>query len=142
MAAVVKELQLLEQRRMAVKGYDIQIRQLDSDAESLSGRGYGSTPVRGGGNRQEERLVRWLDKKDKLVRERAGLAELVEHTEECLARLPERERAVLDAFYLSGLPRYEAVKQLEAQLYCGRSEVYRIRERALIKMAAMLGWLE
>lgn len=141
MAETIKTLQLLEQRKMAIGALNIQIRGLDADVASLSGRGYGSTPVQGGGNRQEERLARWIDKKARLERERDKLVAIVEHTEECLARLPERERAVVTAFYLSNISRCEAVRKLEQELYVSEATVYRLREKALTVLAMMMGYI-
>ena len=140
-AKTIRELQLLESRKMAIGAYNIQIKRLDNDIEALSGVSYGSTPVQGGGNKTEARLARWLDRKARLERERAALAELVEHTEECIGRLSEREQAVLTAFYLSDLPHGEAVRKLERELYVSEATVYRLREKALVKMAAMLGYI-
>lgn len=135
----IRELTLMEQRRLAAEGLRLRIRWLDNDAVSLAGGGGNSVPVKGGGNRQEQRLCAFLDKKAELEEEERGLREMVEHTERCLAGLPERERLVLECFYCRGLERGSAVCKLERELYCSRSEVYRIRDRALVKMALMLG---
>lgn len=141
MKRAVEDLQLMEQRKLAIGALNIRIRRLEADMVSLTGAGGGKTPVKGGGNRQEAKWCAWLDRKQKLEAEERGLRELVEHTEKCLQSLPDKERAVLSAFYLSNLSRTEAVRKLEQELYVSEATVYRIRERALIQFSYMMGEL-
>ena len=137
----IDDLMLLEVRRQAAEGVRIRIRQLEADAVSLSAVSYSTIPTRGGGNRQEQRLCAMMAKKERLERERDNLISIVEYTEACLARLPDRERAVLSAFYLNRLSRGEAVRKLERELYVSEATVYRIRERALTTLAMMMGYI-
>ena len=141
MKRAVEDLQLMEQRKLAIGALNIRIRRLEADMVSLTGAGGGKTPVKGGGNRQEQRLATFIDRKRQLEQAEQGLRELVEHTEKCLQSLPDKERAVLSAFYLSNLSRTEAVRKLEQELYVSEATVYRIRERALVSLALMLGYI-
>ena len=140
MERALTDLEQLEQRRLAVDGLGVQIRQLEADAASLPGVRCDSVPVRGGGNKQERRLCALVESKQKLEREQASLRELVAHTERALKSLPEKERITLTELYTKDKYRGEAVRELEERLHVGRSEVYRIKDQALRQFALRMGY--
>lgn len=141
MERAITDLQLLEQRRMAIKGLALQIQQEDADAASLSGVSFDKAPSRGGGNKQEQRMCAILKSKQELERRQATLQALVDHTELALSSLPEREREVLTEMYTKQQHRGDTVRRLENKLYISAPSIYRIRERALRQFALRMGYL-
>lgn len=63
------------------------------------------------------------------------------HVEQALAALGEDERTVLEVFFCFSLRPAAAVVRLQGELNVGRSEIYRIRERALWEFAVCMGYI-
>ena len=74
-----------------------------------------------------------------IEKERAQLLKLIKHTERALDQLPEQGKRVLLLMYSGHLAPGAAVIKAEEELHCGRSEVYRIRERAIVEFAQRMG---
>ncbi len=130
------DLRLLNVRKQAIQSKKAQIRMVEADAYSLSSSGASAVPIRGGGNQQEARLCGMIDRKDKLRREERALRDIVRATERALAALSDDERDVLKMFYIGErLP----VREMEERLHISRAGVYRLRERALLQFARLMG---
>lgn len=128
-------------KKMALESVRTQIAMLEAEACSTRGVGYKSTPVSGGGNRQEQKWCAYIDRKTKYEdRERVMVAKIAK-IERALQSLSDQERTVLDALYCHGTPKGEAVRKLERALHVSSATVYRIRERALWQLACRLGYV-
>ncbi len=137
MDQAAESIRLLHVRRQAVRSLQARIRMVEADAVSLRSSG-SSVPVRGGGNRQEQRLVAMISRKEKLEQQERALQDMILQTERALYKLPKDARRVLLWFYSQ--PR-RTVQQMQEELHMGRSTVYRLRDKALLAMAQMLGYL-
>lgn len=137
MDQAAESIRLLHVRRQAVRSLQARIRMVEADAVSLRSSG-SSVPVRGGGNRQEQRLVAMISRKEKLEQQERALQDMILQTERALYKLPKDARRVLLWFYSQ--PRL-TVQQMQEELHMGRSTVYRLRDKALLAMAQMLGYL-
>lgn len=135
----IDALKLLEVRRQAAESLRVRRLDMEEDAVSITSVCCDKTPLKGGGNRQQERMADSIDRRDKLAKKEQSLRELVHNTEVCLASLGERERAVLDALYIHR--RNSAVSWLEKHLHISRAEVYRTKDRALEEFAIRMGYL-
>lgn len=140
MERAVTDLQLLEIRRQAAEGLRAQIAMVEADILSLSGVSYSKTPIRGGGNQQEQRLCAYIDRKSGLEAKEKAMHKLVRHTERVLNSLGEPKRTVLVTFYCRGLRPGEAVRRLEGELHMAQASIYRIRERGLWEFACQMGY--
>lgn len=140
MVRAAEDIKQLSDRRQAVVSVRVQIRNLEEDMVSLGG-GCNSVPVSGGGNRQERRLIALISRKDNLLKRERALCDLIRRTEAALNALPEQSRTVLLTVYASDLPQGTAMRQLERELHISQATVYRIRDKALIRLATMLGYV-
>ena len=141
MARAAEDIRLLEVRKQAAHSLRARIRMVEADACSLGSSTSSAVPVRGGGNRQEQRVIGMISRKEKLEKQERALRNMVIQTERALYKLPEQERALLLTFYGSGLRRGDAVRRLERQLHVSQATVYRLRDKALRSVAAMLGYI-
>ncbi len=137
MERAADDIRLLETRKQAVRSLRARIRMVEADAVSLSGAGTSAAPVRGGGNRQEQRLIGMIGRKEKLEKQERAMRDMVTQTERALYKLTADERQVLLWFYLPGRI---AVRQMQERLHMSRAGVYRFRDRALEKFAGMMGY--
>lgn len=87
--------------------------------------------VQGGGNRIEDRMLSNIVERERLTHTYRAAKQLVDLTERGLSGLDERERLVLERFYVE--PERNAVPRLSDELYVEKSQVYRIKDDALYK---------
>lgn len=129
-AEAIKDLKSYPQRKQAIENIKQRMEILDEQFVSLKGISAGE-PVMGGMSRQEEK---WLD--NIAERERLGFSlkvaeELIKLTENGLNVLDERERKVLQGFYIERMDR--CVEILCDNLHIAKSSLYRLRDEALRK---------
>ncbi len=135
--AAIRELKLLEVRRMAADSLRLRRRELEVDALAPGGYRYDNTPVMGGGSDPQERLINTIDRCDTLQKKETALREMVAQTERAISALLPRHRTVLDALYVH--PKSNPITWLQAHLYLSRTQVYRVREEALTQFAMLMG---
>ncbi|MBE6778321.1 MAG: hypothetical protein E7541_02940 [Ruminococcaceae bacterium] len=124
----IRELKLLEVRRMAADSLRLRRRVLEADALGLADRD----------ERTAATSQAWLcGRCDRLQQQEALLREQVTQTERVLASMPSRQRTVLEALYVH--PRQNPIRWLQDTLYVSRTQVYRIREEALTRFSLLLG---
>jgi ArpU family phage transcriptional regulator len=87
--------------------------------------------VQGGGSRIEDRMLSNIVERERLAHTYRAAKRLVELTERGLDGLDERERLVLERFYIT--PAKNAVPRLSEELFVEKSQVYRIKDDALYK---------
>ena len=139
-AEATRDLKSYPQRKQAVDNLKERIKILEEQFVSLKGVSVGE-PVRGGLSKQEQK---WLDNISE--RERLGFSlkiaeELVRLTEKGLEVLTERERKVLEGFYIN--PQENHVDLLCEELHFEKTRLYEIKDVALKKFTiAMYGTIE
>lgn len=134
----IRELKLLEVRRVAADSLRLRRRELEVDTMLPPGLACGSGAVMGGGSRREEWLSDAIDRCDAMHRREVVLRDLVAQTERALAALSPRHRTVLEALYVH--PRNSAINWLQAELYLSRTQVYRVRDDALTRFGLLMGY--
>ena len=136
----IRDLKSYPQRKISIENIKQRIKTLDEQLVSLKGIS-ASEPVMGGMSKQEER---WLDNISE--RERLGFSlnivqSLVELTEKGLKVLDEREKKVLNGFYIE--PRTNHIDALCEELHFEKSRLYQIKDNAIRKFTiAMYGTVE
>ena len=102
---------------------------LDEQAVSIRGA-INATSVQGGRtNRYEERLINSIAERERLEDNRLMLERQLDRIERGLDALGERERMVLDYFYIDRPEGY--IDRLCEELSAEKSTVYRIKDDAL-----------
>lgn len=139
-AEATRDLKSYPQRKQAVDNLKERIEILEEQFVSLKGVSVGE-PVRGGLSKQEQK---WLDNISE--RERLGFSlkiaeELIRLTEKGLEVLTDRERKVLEGFYIN--PQENHVDLLCEELHFEKTRLYEIKDVALKKFTiAMYGTIE
>jgi len=90
-----------------------------------------STPVQGGASRIEDKMLDNIVERQRLTYTYHATKKLVALVERGLSGLDERERKVLDAFYINR--EYGHVENLYEELHVEKSRVYQIKNDALYK---------
>ena len=93
--------------------------------------GSDSGAVQGGGNRIEDRMLSNIVERERLEHTYRAAKRLVDLTERGLNGLDERERLVLERFYVE--PSKGNVDRLSDELGYEQAQVYRIKNDALYK---------
>ena len=139
-AEAKRDLQTYPQRKAAVENIKEKIKILEEQFTSLKGISAGE-PVMGGTSKQEDK---WLDNISE--RERLGfslkIAEaLVELTEKGLEVLDDRERKILEGFYMRREDNH--IEKLCERFHLEKTRLYEIKDNALKKFTiAMYGTVE
>lgn len=139
-AEAAKDLKTYPQRKAAVQNIKEKIKILEEQMVSLKGIS-ADEPVMGGLSKHEERLLNNITERERLSFSLKIAEELIDLTEKGLATLEERERQVLEGFYMQ-----RAVNHVEAlceKMHIEKSTLYRIKDEALRKFTvAMYGTVE
>ena len=136
-AEVEEMLKNREKDRQAVDGLRAQILQKEADMIHLTELGYGQPDAEEGV--PPLRIRKLMDEKRVLEAKVAAKAAHVAQVDRVMASLNGDHQEVLTVFYCSGLRPTAAVHRLEWRLNVGRSEVYRIKDRAILEFAYRMG---
>lgn len=133
----LREYPALEQ---SLQNIPEEIRQLEGRVLSLKSVGYDKTPVMGGGSGREEALIEYIDRKERLRINLEIARQKVERIDRGLGALDQRERLVLQRFYVRR--EYGYLDRLCEELGYERTHVYRLKDQALMKFTlSMFGVL-
>ena len=136
----VNDLKSYIARKQSVESLKERILDLERRSVKLGGTS-NSTPVQGGGNRNEEALVNNIAERERLNMALTAAQKLVDIIEKGLAVLTSEERLVLEKFYIDRPTMY--LDRLCDELHCEQATVYRIKDRALYKFTvAMYGVID
>lgn len=108
-----------------------QIEELERQAHTLKGTAYDRTPVKGGTSGWEDRLIGNIDRRGRLGENLRAVQAKVARIERGLAALTDRERRVLDGFYVDR--RGQHVERLCEELGYEERNIYNIKDEALKK---------
>lgn len=132
-----REIAGLKMERQRLSALKRELDGLNALLYSPRGASFEAIPTHGGGNRQEDKLVKMIDdpRRDELKRAVEQQRERVSLIEETLALLSPNERKILDAFYIKGKGMAKIMEE------CNYSDVQinRFRYAALSKYAYMRG---
>lgn len=133
---IIPRLRDLEQEREALHNIPERIRTLEIAFAGLRAANTDGDVVSGGENHREEVLLANIAERDELKRNLVITRREVEQVDSVLAKLSQEERLVLDRFYIHREPGH--VERLCEELSMEKSQVYNIKNRAMVKLARML----
>lgn len=128
-------------RKESLDNIKERVRALQDEICSIKSASCDSVPIQGGGNRMEDSLINNIVKRKRLALAYRATSRLVLLTERGLESLTERERMVLEKFYIRRIPNH--VGWLMDELVIEQSQVYRIKDDALYNFTvAMFGIID
>lgn len=130
-ASAETDLRTYNFRRQSLDNIQERITALKTTQDGLRAAAADSEPVKGGTSKREDKLINCIVEIERLKINYAAANRIVKLIEKGLAGLSEEEREVVDAFYISGVDR--CVDVLRERLGYEKSQIYRLRERALYK---------
>lgn len=133
---LIPRLRELENQRKALENIPERIKLLEMKATAIRASAKAEEPVSGGTTRGEDRLLENIAERDELAQNLKITRREVQELEKALAALSPEEQRVLEMFYINRRQNY--LEQLCAELCCEKSQIYRVKERALVKLARIL----
>ena len=133
---IIPRLRDLEQERAALKNIPERILVLEMAFDGLKAANTDGTVVSGGENHREEAMLANIAERDELKHNLEITKREVEQVDAALAELSQEERLVLERFYIHR--EHGHVDRLCEELNMEKSQVYNIKNRALVKLARML----
>lgn len=139
-AEAARDLKTYPQRKAAVQNIKEKIKILEEQMVSLKGIS-ADEPVMGGLSKQEEKLLDNITERERLSFSLKIAEELINLTEKGLTTLEERERQVLEGFYMQRVVNH--VEALCEKMHIEKTRLYEIKDNALRKFTiAMYGTVE
>lgn len=126
------DLKNYQPRKQSLENIKERIRALQEKSRSIKSAFSDATPVQGGGNRMEDALINNIVERQRLALTYSATCRLVRLTERGLNGLAERDRLILNKFYIERAPGN--VEQLMEDLHIEKSQVYRIKDNALYNL--------
>ena len=133
---IIPRLRELEQERAALKNIPERILVLGLKFAGLKATDTDSDRVSCGENHREEAMLANIAERDELKRNLEITRREVEQVDAALAELSQEERLVLDRFYVHREPGH--VERLCEELNMEKSQVYNVKNRAMVKLARIL----
>ena len=133
---IIPRLRELEQERAALQNIPERILVLGLKFAGLKATDTDSDRVSGGENHREEAMLANIAERDELNRNLEITRREVEQIDAALANLSQEERLVLERFYIHR--EHGHVDKLCEELNMEKSQVYNIKNRALVRLARML----
>ena len=139
-AEAVRDLKCYTQRKSSIENIKERIKMLEEQYVSLRGVST-SEPVMGGLSKQEEKMLDNISERERLKFSLKIAEELNGLTEKGLKSLNEREKKVIEGFYI--LECHNHVETLCQKMNIEKSTLYRIKDEALRKFTlSMYGVVE
>lgn len=130
--AMKNSLQAMREKREALSLQAGAVRSSMRSAEPVSGSGASGA---------EDRMVDNIVERERLGYNYAAVKKLVERVEKALAMLNDRERLVLERFYINRMPDH--IERLCGELGYEKTRVYELKEEALRRFTyAMYGVID
>lgn len=128
----IDTLRSYPRRKQAITSLEEQINQLCAEAESVHSAASDGTPVSGGGNRWEDRILNNLVKRELLEQNRKATIRWCANVEKALATIHEDDCLVLDRMYIHR-QRGHVERLCEELGVDGKTTVYRRADVALLR---------
>ena len=127
----VQDLKEYQSVQNSLHNLSEEIKNLEIEMQTTKGTRYDRTPVQGGGNGYEDRMINNIDRKGRLE-ENLRIANRKVRRIECGLRvLSDKEKLVLNRFYVERTGDY--IDRLCQELGCEQAQVYRVKDVALKK---------
>lgn len=134
----IQDLREYEAVRRSLESIPEEIRTIEADMQIVRGTSYDKSPVQGGGSGMEERLINYIERKERLAENYRVAAAKVKRIERGLNALSDKERLVLQRFFISRTSGH--VGRLCEELGYEQAQVYRMKDAALKRFTlAMFG---
>lgn len=130
---LIEDLRSLERNRFAVEQLKAELKTLDARFTALKATDYDKIPGSAGGNIQEDKMLTAIAKKDELEHDLNATALHVEDMERLLTVLEDDELTVVQKMFIQR--QRGAAQKLGDELHLEKSQIYRIRDQALKKLA-------
>lgn len=125
----ISELRNYEKRKSAIESMTERLRILDEKFKSIRCATTDNVPVMGGASRLEDNMLNNIAERQRLELNIDATARLVNLTERGLSSLDDKQRTVLEKFYIRRPTRH--VEWLMDHLSESQAEVYRDKDIAL-----------
>lgn len=125
----VSELRNYRQRRQAIENMAERLQILGEKFTAIRCAAMDSTPVMGGASRIEDNMLSNIVERQRLELNIEATKRLVELTERGLDALDDRQRTVLEKFYVNRPPRH--IEWLMEHFCVEQSQIYRMKDDAL-----------
>ena len=127
----IKDLREYQCIKESLVNIPAEIKELEMSVQTIKSVTYDKTPVAGGTSGREDALISNIDRRGRLTENLAVAQSKAKRIERGLAVLSEREKRVLDGFFMHR--SYGHVERLADELGYDNSHIYRIKEDALKK---------
>lgn len=134
--STITELNQLREKKIAIELIPEQIEALEIRFGAIRAARTDGDPVSGGTNRREEMLLENISKRDDLRDDLEATKREVDALERALQVLTEKERTILQRFYINR--EKNAAERLAGELGYERAHIYRMKDEALIKLTRAL----
>lgn len=124
-----EKLQKYRAKKAALTSIPDEIRQLESDAVSIRSVRSDSTPLKGGGSKQEDVMLNNITMRNELRKNLAEAASWVDAVDKAMVHLSDEERKILDKSFIN--PEKNSVDRLCSELGYEKTTIYKKRDTAL-----------
>lgn len=132
----IPRLKELPQLEKALENIPERVKTLEAEYTNIRAVRTDATPVHGGTNTREEMLVANIAEREELTANYDIAKRKVTQLHKALSELEDKECKVLELFYIHRCKNH--VERLCTELCCEKSEVYRTKDEALVKLAKIL----
>lgn len=127
--AAEADLRSYEARLQALENIKTRIAAQKLNLEGFKTAAADKEPVKGGTSRHDDRMINCIVEIERLKRNYSVTSRLVQLIEKGLSGLSSEERDVLDCFYIN--QQHRSLETLKEKLGYEKSQIYRIKDRAL-----------
>lgn len=128
--AAIEDLKLYHRRRDSLNNLKDRIQALKEHYLSVKcSLGSDAAPVKNGSSKIEDRMLNNIVERERLTHTYKATRRLVELTERGLKGLDDKERLVIERFFVTKERNH--VERLMDELHVEKSHVYRLKDRAL-----------
>lgn len=139
--AAIEDLKKYMQMKESLTNVQERIAALEAKYMSVKSAATDSTPVKGGGNKMEDKLIDNIVERQRLGYALEATSKLVGLIERGLQGLDERERLVLERFYIFRSSGH--VERLMEELNYEQRRIYQLKDQALYRFTVtMYGMLD
>lgn len=125
----IADLRCYRSRKMSIESMTERLKALEDKFGAIRCATTDSTPVMGGASRLEDNLINNIVERQRIGLNIDATARLIDLTERGLSALDDRQRTVLEKFYVDRPPRH--VEWLMEHFCVEQARVYQIKDEAL-----------
>ena len=133
---VIPKLRELNKKRLSIDNLRDQIETKEMEFTALRAAKTDGDPVSGGTNHREDMLLNNICERDYLKAMLRVTIREINTVDRALSEMDKTERYVLETFYVNRPSGY--IEEIESSLHIERSQVYRVKDRALVNFTKLL----